>query len=417
MSDLIELQRTRMDDKRFLVEVIRGNEVIACAPYAPEDEASRIACVDKLKRQSPGIQHSKIDLTDDVFADRCIKPTPMTELVNANPSLREPIIEGILRRGETCNIIAASKVGKSFLAAGLALSVATGREWLARQVTKCKVLIIDNELHDETLADRLKTIADAMGINQAERSGVDVVPLRGLGIDINSVGMHLSIPEAEYGIVIVDALYRWLPDGCSENDNAEMMRVYNQVDELAAKWGAAVVIVHHASKGDQSDKAVTDVGSGAGAISRAADTHLTIRPHETPELCVLEAVTRSFPRPEPISLRYSYPVWSLDAAVPTLKIRKTPGAVTQAKKDEDGKKQILEAMADGKWRAKRALRAGMGDGRLDRLLKILIKEGEVETRTARRKGSRQKRQLYRLACVGVGSEIGTDQNHTSIPEP
>jgi hypothetical protein len=42
----------------------------------------------------------------------------------------EPVIHGLLRQGETMNVIASSKIGKSRLVTDLALSVATGRPWL-----------------------------------------------------------------------------------------------------------------------------------------------------------------------------------------------------------------------------------------------------------------------------------------------
>ncbi|MGI6417616.1 MAG: hypothetical protein ACOX1P_18335 [Thermoguttaceae bacterium] len=61
----------------------------------------------------------------------------------------------------------------------------------------------------------------------------------------------------------------------SENDNAAIMSLYNVIDGYAARLNTAWVNVHHASKGDQSGKGTTDVGSGAGAQSRAADTHLS----------------------------------------------------------------------------------------------------------------------------------------------
>ena len=53
---------------------------------------------------------------------------PVGELVKQHAQLRPPVVEGLLRRGETANIIAAAKVGKSWLAYSLALSVVTGSD-------------------------------------------------------------------------------------------------------------------------------------------------------------------------------------------------------------------------------------------------------------------------------------------------
>ena len=416
MSVAIELRATPMDDDRRLVEVIKGGEVIALAPYSIGEAGSLARCIQQLIAIAPALENEQLEarILESESVRKGITPTPLSDLVAQNPEMREPLIDGILRRGETCNIIAASKVGKSFLAAGLAWSVATGRDWLFHRVTKCKVLVIDNELHPETLADRLKTIADTMGIEESERNEIHTVTLRGLGINVDSVGRGISIPEGEYGLVIVDALYRWLPPKCSENDNGDMMHVYNRIDELAARWGAAVVIVHHSSKGDQSEKAVTDVGAGAGAISRAADTHLTIRPHDDPALCVLEAVTRSWPRPDPISIRYSYPIWELDEAVPALKPRRVSGEVKQGKKDADGKEEILRMIPDEKPIGTRELRnlVGMGEERMRRLLGQLTQEGIVAFSKKKKKGANRAIEVVSRIPAEVGTEIGTEEVRT-----
>jgi hypothetical protein len=50
----------------------------------------------------------------------------LVDLVEKHPKLRPPIIDGILRRGETANVVAAPKQGKSWLAGGLMLTAVTG---------------------------------------------------------------------------------------------------------------------------------------------------------------------------------------------------------------------------------------------------------------------------------------------------
>src|SRR5665213_2593168 len=90
---------------------------------------------------------------------------PWGELIERHPTLRSPLIEGLLRKGETMNIIANSKVGKSWLVNDLAISVATGRPWLGIfPTTQGGVLLIDNELHKETIAHRLRSVAASLGI-------------------------------------------------------------------------------------------------------------------------------------------------------------------------------------------------------------------------------------------------------------
>ena len=113
----------------------------------------------------------------------------------------------------------------------------------------------------------------------------------------------------------IDALYRALPRDCEENSNENMRDIYNLIDQYAEQTKAAFVLVHHSSKGNQSEKSVTDTGSGAGAISRAADAHCIIRPHEESDCAVMDCRIRSGAQPAPLGLRWSYPLWVPDSAL------------------------------------------------------------------------------------------------------
>lgn len=311
-----------------------------------------------------------------------IRPVPVSQLCNEYPYLREPVVEGILRRGETCNIIAAPKVGKSYLGCGLAYSVATGRPWLSHDTTQGRVLIIDNELHPETLASRLDAIAYAMQIPLAERDMVEVVRLRGRSIPVDAMDNRLEVEPGRYSLVILDALYRTIPAGVSENDNAAMMAIYNRIDSYADRWGAAIAVIHHSSKGAQGDKIVTDVGAGAGSISRAADTHIAIRPHEKDGLCVLEAVTRSWKSPVPVSIMYEYPIWTAVTEAPKVKQPQGNRDRKQAERDKETDASILEQLANtnGLSRPQLRNRTGFGSDRVNRAIARLTATGQVVSR-------------------------------------
>jgi hypothetical protein len=307
--------------------------------------------------------------------------------------MRPSIIDGVLRVGEVCNIIASPKIGKSFLAGGLAWCVATGRPWLGHDTTQGRVLIIDNELHAETLASRLWRISVAMQIENSQHSkDIDVLTLRGRQCDIAELDIHLD-PMADYALIVVDALYRTLPSGTSENDNAEMMQVYNWLDRYAQKMQAAIVVVHHSSKGDQSEKSLTDVGSGAGAISRAADTHIAIRPHEQAGFAVMEAVTRSYKSPDPVTIEWEYPIWTATTMTPAIKKRLPARAETQAADDEKAKTEILDVLkkAGRPMRQQRIIEStSFGVGKAIRLLNILSNKDRSVLRTQRRKKGLKK---------------------------
>jgi len=234
------------------------------------------------------------------------EPVSFASLLSEYPKLRPPVIDGLLRQGETLNVIGASKAGKSWLTYLILLCIKTGRSLFdAFPCAAGRVLLIDNELHGPTIANRIPKVAEAMGIQPHEYAeGLDVLSLRGQGVTLPALAQIIDRIEAGYyKAIICDAWYRFIPSGMNENSNADVMSLYNMLDRYAAQTQAAWIVVHHSSKGSQGEKSVTDVGAGAGAQSRAADAHLILRDHEEDDAVVLEAAVRSFPPVEPIGLR------------------------------------------------------------------------------------------------------------------
>lgn len=313
-----------------------------------------------------------------------IAPTPLGQLIHDHPQLSDPVIDGILRTAETMNIIAASKVGKSWLMYDLLISLATGRRWLDTfQCNAGRVLLIDNELHPQTIANRMPKVAAAMRVSMEDiNESIDVISLRGKGMTLDKLASTIKRIEAGYyNVIVLDAWYRFIPKGVSENDNADVMALYNLLDQYAAESGAAIVAVHHASKGKQGDKAVTDVGAGAGAQSRAADAHVVLRPHEEDGCIVLEAAVRSFKPIEPLALRWEFPLWSRAEGVDTSALldRKTKREQKNAQNDAEGIHKIIDALRGGPLTTSKVRRhaGGMGRDRAERLLGRMLDAGTV----------------------------------------
>ena len=262
-------------------------------------------------------------------------PKSLGDFMTRYKEQRSPIIHGLLREGETMNVIAAPKIGKSWLIYSLALSIVTGRRWLDTfDTVQGDVLLIDNELYPETLATRIPIVANAMKLEYSAYAGhFHIEPLRGHLRDINSMnGFFARLQRGRYKLVIIDAWYRALPKETDENANGDMTSLYNQIDAYAQRLRCAFALVHHASKGSQSGKSVTDVGAGAGAQSRAADTHLVLRPHEEDNVVVLDAVVRSWPSVDPICLRWQWPTCEVETNLDPTTLRK------EGRRDSKGRK-------------------------------------------------------------------------------
>ena len=284
-----------------------------CIPPLPTPEVERIAAsIARYAPDSVSVALAENHWAQDQGPPPQPRPLSVRELMTAHRTLRAPVIQGLLRRGETMNVIAPPKTGKSWLVLALAMAVATGHRWLDSFDTVAgDVLIIDNELHPETLAHRIPQVAECLhvGMNEIGET-VFVQSLRGQLRDIFSLGKYFeSIEAGRYALVVLDAFYRFMPRDMDENDNGTMASIYNHVDALADRLGCSFVLIHHATKGNQSAKAVTDVGAGAGSQARATDTHLILRPHEEPGAVVLAAAVRSWPPVEPMALRWKFPLW------------------------------------------------------------------------------------------------------------
>ena len=327
----------------------------ACCRAVEHDlsDLDAVQCIREYERQRP-FPHAWSDaeivkrLRD---AERqCVRGSAQSAILNAFPptfeqmrheysALRPAVIQGLLRRGESMNIIASPKAGKSWLAGDLAITLASGRDWLGIYPTSPgKVLLIDNELHRETVTDRIAKVSAARGVPFTEfENRLHIECLRGRLVDIDAMGDYFCrFPPGQFQVVILDSLYRMLPAGIDENDNAAMCQVYNSIDRYADWLGASFALVHHSSKGNQTGKSVTDVGSGAGSISRAADTHLILRPHQEPNCAVVEAAVRSWPPIEPRVLRWSFPVWIPDDNLDPSLLRMEPSR-SRSKADTEDK--------------------------------------------------------------------------------
>jgi hypothetical protein len=210
----------------------------------------------------------------------------------------------------------------------------------------------------------------------------DIWPLRGNLRTLVELGSEFDkIEPGYYKAIIFDAKYRFATEGVSENDNAAETQLYNMLDRFSERLKAALVLIHHSSKGDQSGKRVTDVGSGAGAQSRAADCHMVLREHEEEGVFVLDAAVRSFPPVESVALRWDFPLWQpCDEDPENLKGKRSPQDEKQAKQDDAGKLEIAAALLTGPATASKLRKAtGFSPGRVARLVGILTREGQIQS--------------------------------------
>lgn len=190
------------------------------------------------------------DLVDPIWSTPDWLSRPL-ESVLTTPA--EPwLIDGYIRKKQTGFLVAFSTVGKSTLAAAWLMHVAYGADWCGRVVAKGPVVA----LIGENLAGFARS-ADAYARHHqfsGTRATVDLVDFK---LPLSSPKGHAGIKAYVDGwvarkgyppaLIIIDTLSsHWAESEDASEFAAPAMRT---LGDLAARWGCAVLIVHHITKG------------------------------------------------------------------------------------------------------------------------------------------------------------------------
>lgn len=245
----------------------------------------------------------------------------LPEIVNFSelkelPPLAPELIEGVLRKGHKMLIAGPSKAGKSFLLIELALSIASGSEWLEHKCNKGKVLYINLEVDGASFYRRVADTARAMDIKVP--SGLDIWNLRGENTFIEKLTPILlrRAKDKGYDAIIFDPLYKI--NKADENSASEMGEFFNYLDHVCKKLGVSVICCHHHSKGGQAQKSSIDRASGSGVFARDPDAlmdMIRIDPRDADKSLEkgetawrISSTLREFESPEDIDVIFSHPV-------------------------------------------------------------------------------------------------------------
>jgi hypothetical protein len=216
------------------------------------------------------------------------------------------LIEGILHQGTKGALASGSKVGKTWLLLALALSVATGTNFLRWATTKARVLFINLEIPTAFIKERLATLIQQCELQDS--GDLDFWNLRGKAANPEALIANI-IKETEgkgYSLIIIDPIYKLI--GKSENTAGGVGALCHLLERLAEKTGAAVVYSHHFAKGNAKKKTVMDRLSGSGVFSRDSDTIITLTPHTEPDCYTVEMVLRNFPQQPSFVVQWDYPI-------------------------------------------------------------------------------------------------------------
>jgi hypothetical protein len=219
-------------------------------------------------------------LTNDVQQEQTKKQNPLRsrlitndELMATAPDYVEWLVPDLLPANELILLAAGPRAGKSLLSMLLAKSVATGESFLDRPVTQGAVLYVCCEDAPVKIKQR-----------QLAQSWAEGLPVYWLDRFKLSQAAHLKelAEDLDVRLIVLDTLSRIRDDGTTES-SAEMSRVMEPLQEMAADLNCSILLVHHTGKVKVENAGEIDVfdtirGSGSiratcrGSMVLAADT-------------------------------------------------------------------------------------------------------------------------------------------------
>lgn len=158
------------------------------------------------------------------------------------------LIEGVMSSPASVLVVGATGVGKSFVTLSFACSVATGRHWLGRRVTRRRVLFVVGE-GAYGLDQRVCAWEDAWNDNATVPDDWLTFLVKPDSLE-NPVTWHQLTGYAQdggYGLVVLDTFSSLAPDADETKDAAQIMR---RLSDLSAAIGGCTVLVHHPGHSD-----------------------------------------------------------------------------------------------------------------------------------------------------------------------
>jgi DNA-binding transcriptional ArsR family regulator len=179
-------------------------------------------------------------------------------------------VPGLIPEGLTL-LSAPPKAGKSWLALGLLLAVATGRRALGRvDVERGPCLYLSLEDSQRRLKDRLVR----MGGNFPDALDLETSLPRSFGL-LKFLDAYLWLHDVTR-LIVVDTMGRALAGG-DLNDYSDMTSILDPIQRLALEYHTGIVLIHHVRKGgDRGEGDPFSASLGSQGILGTIDTALIL---------------------------------------------------------------------------------------------------------------------------------------------
>ena len=185
----------------------------------------------------------------------------LPDLIDAADFLAAPIapppelIAGILHLGSKLVLGGGSKSYKTWVLLDLAISVATGADWIGRATAQGKVLFVNFEIQPHAWQRRIKDVAHVKEV-EISPGMIHLWNLRGHAADFKKLIPKIieRCRTEKFALIILDPIYK-LYGGTDENAAGDVAALLNSLETLATETGAAIAFGAHFAKGNAAIRA------------------------------------------------------------------------------------------------------------------------------------------------------------------
>lgn len=228
------------------------------------------------------------------IADLLAKPQPEIDW----------LIKDIWTAGGRGFIAGNPKIGKTWLALEMLMSVATGQKCLGKfDVKQAPVLLVEEEGSLLGLARRVHGLARARGFKDSELSKFFHITRQFVRIPEDMTEIFSFAFAEGVKLIVFDSLRRF--HSGNENSSEEMQRVLDSFGKLSSMADTAVVLIHHLSKGsrDLENRPVFERLRGTGDFWAWCDCLIGMEGEEEGENAEVVLQFRDAETPSPFTLR------------------------------------------------------------------------------------------------------------------
>lgn len=229
------------------------------------------------------IKESLTQLADPIELDDFLKWTP--------PALTPIVASGLMYEGTKVIIYGKYKSLKSMLATRFCLSVAQGKSWLGFDTVKSSVMYLQLEVPNPMLQKRVNKMALTLDINHLP---FYIWTEPSIKIDTNEGYNKIGemIEKYKPRVLVIDPIYKIMTGDMLNTQHVQ--RLVDWIDDLIAKYGVSIVLVHHTRKGKQDEVIWGDTDDMLGSVifSAWADTVIKIERRKNKEVVVKFEVVR-----------------------------------------------------------------------------------------------------------------------------